>query len=706
MKHIRILPLLIFLAIVLVAVGCGSKEVEVTREVEKEVEVTRVVTETVTETVVETVVETVTETVVETVEVEAEPAVEVPFQEQWASSGHADVEAEAFRHWDEDDPKEVPVACAKCHSTPGYLDFIGADGTEAGVTDNPAPVDTTVECAACHNDVTLKMTSVVMPSGLEITGLGAEARCMQCHQGRESTVSVNASIEEAGVDDDTVSEDLGFRNIHYFAAAATKYGTLAKGGYEYEGKSYDANFAHVEEFDTCMECHNPHTLEVRVEECAACHTGVASAEDLKDVRMPGSQVDYDGDGDVSEGIFYEIQGLQDVLYGAIQAYAADVAGTPVVYDAATYPYFLTEDGERFASWTPRLLRAAYNYQVSQKDPGEFAHGGKYIIQLLYDSIEDLDPALAEGLTRIDHGHFAGSEEAFRHWDEDGEVSASCAKCHSAGGLPLFLKEGVNISEPPSNGFQCRTCHSDLSTYALYEVESVEFPSGAALDTGNPGGNLCINCHQGRESKVSVDARIARAGVGDDEISDALGFINVHYFAAGASLFGAEAQGAYQYDGKEYLGRFAHVDGFATCTDCHNEHKLEVEVQACSGCHGTEDVQAIRIDPTDWDGDGDTEEGIAGEVATMQEAIYAAMQDYAANTVGTGIAYDAHAYPYFFDEAGERYATWTPRLLRAAYNYQYANKDPGVFAHNGKYILQVLYDTLEDLGGDVSGMVRP
>ena len=49
------------------------------------------------------------------------------------------------------------------------------------------------------------------------------------------------------------------------------------------------------------------------------------------------------------------------------------------------------------------------------------------------------------MRRIDHGHFAGSEEAFRHWDEDGEVPGSCSKCHSAAGLPSSLKEGVTIS---------------------------------------------------------------------------------------------------------------------------------------------------------------------------------------------------------------------------------------------------------------------
>jgi hypothetical protein len=554
------------------------------------------------------------------------------------------------------------------------------------------------------------MTSVVMPSGIELMGLGPEARCMQCHQGRHSTVSVNAAIEEAGVDDDEVSEDVGFSNIHYYAAAASQYGTAAMGGYEYEGKPYDAKFDHVAGYDTCVDCHDSHTLELKVDECAVCHTGVSSQEDLANIRMKGSAVDFDGDGDIDEGIADEIAGMQEILYAAMQDYAANVAGSGLEYDAHSYPYFFDDAGERYAAWTPRLARAAYNYQTSLKDPGAFAHGGKYIIQLLYDSIEDLDPAMVEGLTRIDHGHFAGSEEAFRHWDEDGAVQGSCAKCHSAEGLPFFLAEGVNVTQPTANGLNCATCHSDLTTFALYEVESVEFPSGAVLDTGNPAGNICINCHQGRASTNSVDGRIAGAGVGDDEVSDALGFINVHYFAAGASLFGGEAQGAYQYDGKDYVGRFEHVSNFSTCTDCHSAHELEVQVEACGACHtgveSAEDLHSIRMDTTDWDGDGDTDEGIAGEVETMHEALYAAMQDYAANVVGTGIVYDAHAYPYFFDDAGERYGTWTPSLLRAAYNYQYAAKDPGGFAHNGKYILQTLYDALEGMDGDTGGMTRP
>jgi hypothetical protein len=157
----------------------------------------------------------------------------VPFEEAWANSPHNDITSESFIHWDGDDPAVVPASCAKCHSEPGYLDFLGADGTAAGAIDAESfPVGTTVTCAACHNDVTISKTSVMFPSGVEITDLGDESRCMECHQGRQSKVSVDASIEEVGLTEnvDEVSPDLGFSNIHDYAAAATQYGAEALGG--------------------------------------------------------------------------------------------------------------------------------------------------------------------------------------------------------------------------------------------------------------------------------------------------------------------------------------------------------------------------------------------------------------------------------------------------------------------------------------------
>jgi hypothetical protein len=94
----------------------------------------------------------------------------------------------------------------------------------------------------------------------------------------------------------------------------------------------------------------------------------------------------------------------------------------------------------------------------------------------------------------------------------------------------------------------------------------------------------------------------------------------------------------------------------------------------------------------------------------------ALQAYAADTAGVALIYSSTSYPYFFadanangaiDEGEGAYASWTPTLLRAAYNYQYSQKDPGAFAHNGKYVIQFLYDSLADLGTEgVATYTRP
>jgi hypothetical protein len=228
----------------------------------------------------------------------------------------------------------------------------------------------------------------------------------------------------------------------------------------------------------------------------------------------------------------------------------------------------------------------------------------------------------------------------------------------------------------------------------------------------------MECHQGRQSTVSVNAAIKDAP--PDTVVEGLTFRNPHYFGAGATVFGTEAKGAYEYTGKTYLGHHAHVDAGQSCVTCHNVHSLAVNTQLCQGCHpGVSDVKLIRMGPTDYDGDANTTEGMYDEVTTMDDLLYAAIQKYAADTVKTPIVYDAHTNPYYFIDTNadgvadpeeitsdNRYATWTPRLLRAAYNYQWAQKDPGAFAHNGKYILQVLYDSIADIGGDVTKLARP
>jgi hypothetical protein len=723
----------------------------------------------------------------------------------WATSAHADKTAEPFVHWDAEGA--IPTSCAKCHSTPGYRDYIGADGSAFNVVDKEAPLGTTVECEACHadpaNGIVHNHTSVIFPSKAEVKDLGPEALCMECHQGRASTLAVNTAIASAGVDDDTSSPKLRFVNVHYYASAATQFGTVARGGYEYSGKTYDARFAHITGYNACQTCHNPHSLEVELEACHTCHTGV---RDPKDIRFLGSLEDYDGDGNMTEGIYYEIETLKEALYGALRAYAREVIGKPIAYDAIIYPYFFNDKNDNgivdsdeadtangYGSFTPRLIRASYNFQVAQKDPNSFAHGGKYIIELLYDSTVDLrsatgddpsaaaatrpDPARAvpaglpaqmartrnipgrgeralgeegaglmespahqsaEGgagtLRRTDEGHFDGSSMAFRDWDADGAVPATCAKCHSAEGLPYLLENGaIDKAMPIANGFLCTTCHTSPPLTRF--VGPVRFPSGAVKDLGD-SSNLCLNCHQGRASKRSVDNNIA-GGPGPYR------FTNIHYFAAAASFFGNEVQGGYEFEGKTYAGRnpySSHLGLFTNCAECHfgtksfNRrqddsddmfHNIAPSKEDCSACHGNDiaqphpgdasrfEFEGIRpVHTPDFDADGNTEESLQAELDGLEEALYAQLQAYG-NSIGNPVIFDELAYPYFFsdlngngildpEEASPSNSyQFDAKTLRASYNFQFSKKEPCGYIHNAVYLAQLMVDSIGHLGGKVT-----
>jgi hypothetical protein len=212
-----------------------------------------------------------------------------------------------------------------------------------------------------------------------------------------------------GVGNDAVSTQLTFANIHYFAAGATLFGTEVKGGYEYTGRTYVGRFMHVESHNTCIECHDAHTLQVRVDQCSTCHVGVQTRADLRHIRF-GSPQDFDGDGNVTEGIAFEIEGMQHALLTAIQSYAINVAGSPIGYNPHRHPYFFVDENRngiidanettRYSQWTPTLLRAAYNYQYSKKDTGGYTHNADYILQLLYDSLENIGgKAAVAGMVR-------------------------------------------------------------------------------------------------------------------------------------------------------------------------------------------------------------------------------------------------------------------------------------------------------------------
>lgn len=316
--------------------------------------------------------------------------------EGYAASSHADRVSRSFTNWDNDDTPLVPANCAKCHSTAGFLDFLGEGGLTPGQVDKDAPPGV-ITCIACHNISAHSLAQVTFSSGARFQPVGNEAVCLACHQSRQSTDSVQSALQE--LEEDVVSPSLNFINPHYNFAASTQLGGVAHSGYEYPGQEYAGYFSHAARAETCTDCHNPHSLAVEPKKCAACHTNVVNTDDFQGVRMQNT--DYDGDGNTAEGIYHEISSLQTLLLDRIQEYARKIAGKPIAY-ADQFPYFFIDSNDngtadadevnrnnRYVYWTPRLLKAAYNYQFVKKDQGGYVHNPYYVIQLLHDSLMDL-----------------------------------------------------------------------------------------------------------------------------------------------------------------------------------------------------------------------------------------------------------------------------------------------------------------------------
>jgi hypothetical protein len=317
--------------------------------------------------------------------------------ESWLSSPHANYHSPSFTYWNKEG--EVPKACATCHSETGFRDFLGADGSAADSIEQPGVINAPIGCASCHTEAAHALDSVRFPSGTEVGGLGSSATCTVCHQGRQSGAAVTKAVGTLG--EDEVSGELSFINIHYAVAAATMHGADTASGYHYPGKTYAGRFQHVPSANSCVACHDPHTTKVAEDGCASCHRGV---ESIRDIRM--RHADFDGDGDIREGVHGEIGTLHERLYDAIKIYGDAVLGAPIGYHKDRHPYFFGDmngDGvigdeeavrdNAYKAWTPRLLKAAYNYQVVAKDPAGYVHNPAYLLQLLHDSLESLSAAV-------------------------------------------------------------------------------------------------------------------------------------------------------------------------------------------------------------------------------------------------------------------------------------------------------------------------
>lgn len=349
---------------------------------------------------------------------------------------------------------------------------------------------------------------------------------------------------------------------------------------------------------------------------------------------------------------------------------------------------------------------------------------------------------------------------------------ACYKCHNGLATIDFLGPIDPVTRRPTTksvvwgaaSAVCITCH-DPHANGTGNTRNVRKPvvmtnytgAGVGVVFGNvfldnqpvpaTTGNatICIFCHQGRESGLSLFKDKLAAG---RTIAGA-GFKNAHYLGTAAMVWGANA---YEYAGKSYSVNLSHQT--TNCTGCHmanptepvnvGGHTWNPNPASCTTCHSA--ITASVDLPTFLNNSRATASttNYSGNLASVSIAKQIQdLQNYiimllAAQTIP--VYYDDSVYPYFHSvpitsangvannhSFGTSFKGWTLPVYKAAFNLgiavkglpsagtsptnTYAVNGGGVkvpdtsatlipnnsaAVHNYKYIIQLLVDSYSDL----------
>ena len=293
----------------------------------------------------------------------------------------------------------------------------------------------------------------------------------------------------------------------------------------------------------------------------------------------------------------------------------------------------------------------------------------------------------------------------------------CQKCHTNEGFIAYTQKGEPdprdfITEPSQPG--CYTCHMphERGDFSLRTVVPVTLANGKIFDVGR--GNLCASCH-----KSTADAAKIVAALPANKITDDWG----PHRSPQADL--VRGTNAYEFPGKKY-GSSAHKDIINDgCISCHMNlpkgravgltmlvggHSFQIvgdtlNLAACNSCHRgvTQAPQAPVfnvIAQEDYDHNGKKE--------PFQLEVQGLLDQFV-NKEGTGAL--QNLTPPFYNADGSFHAVKSDVVrplveVAALYNYRMIVGDRSLGVHNTKYVIQVLYDSLQALDPQFDVSRRP
>jgi len=341
---------------------------------------------------------------------------------------------------------------------------------------------------------------------------------------------------------------------------------------------------------------------------------------------------------------------------------------------------------------------------------------------------------------------------------------ACYKCHHGLGSLAYQDNVEGTPKAPvlfgDEPVTCVTCHDPhtnapgqatntrkplvMTKYASTEAtfSGNVFLDNTAVPAGTGDATICVFCHQGRESGLTLFKRKLAAGATIEG-----SFLNPHYLGTGAMLW---ARNAYEFPGRQYGMVEPHQQ--ANCFGCHMAPGKNADGTANDGIGGhtwkiVSDDDAVvnsavcnaaschdgRVPATnaagqldsffdnvvarvaDYDGDGDGgAEGIPMEIAGLEDRVIALLDN-------NGITYSDIDYPYFFIKGlpiavANGFTAWTPATYKAAFNLSFVVKglpaeatsqigrpNTSAAAHNYRYNIQILMDAYESLYNATPGV---
>jgi hypothetical protein len=213
------------------------------------------------------------------------------------------------------------------------------------------------------------------------------------------------------------------------------------------------------------------------------------------------------------------------------------------------------------------------------------------------------------------------------------------------------------------------------------------------------GNACIWCHKSRKDVTNYI--IATNSISSTTWGPHNG--------PQADVYAGAGKGAYEYIPKAYRNS-SHTNFSTGCVQCHmppvaengniGNHSFYPQTSACKNCHGT-------LDNFDVSGGQSL---VKKELQTLRVRLNTLLL-LSRDGINPLTSDDLEDEDFAADGAMPKTAVPANGAVPATtagalYNYFVMARGSGYGVHNPTYVKQILYDSIEAVGGDLTGLVRP